>query len=865
MIVNTEVEQTSDDRDAAARRVSAMTEYCATLPRPVVASPPMIRREALTNGTLTARSPATIVALLVAVAVAAVALLPAGASASAGRSKPDPFGTVTIRRTAFGVPHILARSYAGAGYGYGFAFAQDNLCTMAEDYVTVAGQRSRFFGPNGTYEQRGNGTTVNNLDSDFYWRQIDASGIIDRLVATRPPLGPGPEVRSLLNGYVAGYNRYLRSVGGSRGVPDPRCRGRAWVRPITAEDAYRRIYQLLEIASGNVVIEGIAQAKPPAATAASAAGATRLDANGLVSAVRRYRAASTDGSNAVAVGRAGTRDRRHGLLLGNPHFPWIGTERFYQAQLTIPGRLDVEGVSLYGSPLILIGHTRTMAWSHTVSTAFRFTPYELKLASGNPTSYMVDGRAVPMTKRTISVVVRGPNGALSRVQRTLYSTRWGPMITGLMGFNLPWSSTTAFAFADANAQNFRFVNHFFATNRARSVPEELRILRRYEGLPWVNTIAADRDGRTLYADIGTVPNVSNAMAARCNTAIGSVAFSQLGLPILDGSRSSCAWPNDRRAAAPGIMPPHKLPYLLRSDYVTNSNDSYWLANPAHPLEGFARIIGSERSARSLRTRIGLIMTKARIDGTDGLGPAGFTRADMQRMVFSNRQYAGELMRPALVALCRSLPGGQAPTTSGATVAVGDACDVLARWDLRENLGSRGAVLFRRFLDHAFQSSGSVFSTPFSVTDPVNTPNTLNTGNPDVAKSLGDAIADLRSAGLPMGVTVGQVQYVTRAGRRIPIHGGVGDPNGQFNAIWTDFNNKRFTEPVGGSSYVQVVTWNRGPCPDAATILTYSQSENPRSPHHSDQTRLFSAKRWVPERFCQADVRRHTISMTVLRP
>jgi len=801
---------------------------------------------------------ATIVAALLVTAVAAVTLLPASASAGGG------FGTVTIRRTAHGIPHITARTFAGVGYGYGFAFAQDNLCTMAEDYVTVAGQRSRWFGPDGTYEQRGNGTTVKNLDSDFYWRAIDSSGIIDRLVAKRPPLGPGPEVRSMLSGYVAGYNRYLRSVGGSRGVPDPRCRGKAWVRPITNDDAYRRIYQLLEIASGNVVIEGITNAKPPAAAAASAAAAP-LNAHRLVDAVRRYQAADRDGSNAVAVGRAGTRDRRHGLLLGNPHFPWIGTERFYQAQLTIPGRLDVEGASLYGSPLILIGHTRTLAWSHTVSTAFRFTPYELKLAPGNPTSYMVDGKTERMSTRTIAVRVRGAGGRLTTVRRTLYSTRWGPVITGLMGFQLPWSSTTAFAFADANANNFRFINHFFYTNQARSVPQELAILRRYQGLPWVNTIAADRDGRALYADIGTVPNVSNAMAARCNTAIGSVAFSQLGLPILDGSRASCAWPNDPRAAAPGIMPPQQMPYLLRSDYVTNSNDSYWLANPAHPLEGFARIIGDERAARTLRTRIGLIMTKARIDGTDRLGPAGFTRADMQRMVFSNRSYPGELMRPALVTLCRSFPGGQAPTTGGGTVAVGDACDVLARWDLHENLGSRGAVLFRRFLDHAFQSKQTIWTTPFSVGDPVNTPRGLNTANPDVSSALGDAIKDLRAAGLPLDVAVGRAQYLTRRGRRIPIHGGVGDPNGQFNAIWTSFERNRFTEPVGGSSYVQVVTWNRGRCPDAATILTYSQSENPRSRWYADQTRLFSAKRWVPDRFCAADVRRHTISTTVLRP
>ena len=70
--------------------------------------------------------------------------------------------------------------------------------------------------------------------------------------------------------------------------------------------------------------------------------------------------------------------------------------------------------------------------------------------------------------------------------------------------------------------------------------------------------------------------------------------------------------------------------------------------------------------------------------------------------------------------------------------------------------------------------------------------------------------------------------------------------------------------AGGSSYVQAVTWNDGPCPDAATILTYSQSANPRSPFFADQGPLFSRKQWVPVRFCRRDVIRHTLSTTVLR-
>lgn len=40
------------------------------------------------------------------------------------------------------------------------------------------------------------------------------------------------------------------------------------------------------------------------------------------------------------------------------------------------------------------------------------------------------------------------------------------------------------------------------------------------------------------------------------------------------------------------------------------------------------------------------------------------------------------------------------------------------------------------------------------------------------------------------------------------------------------------------------------CPVARTLLTYAQSSDPTSPHHADQTRLFSGERWVTSRLCE---------------
>jgi acyl-homoserine-lactone acylase len=769
---------------------------------------------------------------------------------------------VTVTRTTGGIPHITGANFGDVGYGYGFSFAQDNLCVMANDYVTVEGQRSRYFGPTASYQQRGNGVTVDNLDSDIFWTEVRNSGIVSRLASQRPPLGPTADLRAGVAGYVAGYNAYLRRIGGTNGVKDKACHGKPWVRPITVNEAYLRFYQLVLLASSDVLIPGIAEATAPSATNPVSATFNAKKAGTLI-AEKWQRANGDLGSNAVAVGSAGARDHKHGVLLGNPHFPWIGTERFYDAQIHVPGKVNVTGASLFGVPLVLIGHNQWIAWSHTVSTAFRFTPYELTLVPGHPTEYMYDGKPTAMQARPVTVT-ETVDGQQVTIQHTVWWTRYGPMINQIEGIPLPWTAATGFTFRDANATNFRIFNHFLATDEAHSAKQELKILKKYEGIPWVNTIVADKTGHALYADIGTIPNVPNSLVSECDTAVGQVTYKLLGLPVLNGNTSKCNWRTDKGAAAPGIFGAQHLPHLFRRDYVTNSNDSYWLSNPHHPLTGFARIIGTEGTPRSLRTRIGLIMTQDRVSGIGE--KKGFTLRAMQDMVFSNRQYAGEMMRAPLVKLCKTFEGaGVIPSTSG-VVKVGDACTVLAKWDLHENAHSKGAILFRRFFDNlsgsgvvatvsAYANLTPYFKTSFNKSDPVNTPSGLSTADPQVALALGDAISDLRKAHLPLGVAVDKVQGIHKNGTFIPIQGGEGDPNGEFDAIYAPWiAGKGLGDVDDGSSFVQAVTWKTGDhCPLARTILTYSESTDPTNPHYADQTRMFSKKQWIHDRFCQAAI------------
>ena len=478
-----------------------------------------------------------------------------------------------IRYTEYGVPHITARDFPGLGYGYGYAAATDNVCLLAEHYLTVGAQRSRYLGPdapaNTAYLD-----VPDNLASDLYFQQVNDSGVVERAVAGRH--GPRREVREIVRGYVAGYNRYLRE----NRITDPACRGAAWVRPITETDVYRHFYAVTTYGGLGQVAGAVVAATPP--TAPSTPAPIPPDA------VARVRAALDDtdmGSNAIAVGSDGTANGR-GLLLGNPHFPWHGQRRFWQSQLTVPGRMDVSGASLLGLPLVQIGFNRDVAWSHTVSTATTFGLYQLTLTPGDPTSYLVDGRAEKMTSRRVSVRVRNADGSVGTATRTLYSTRYGPVLSPVFGVPLDWTTTTAYAFRDANHGNLRGLDTWFELGRTTSTRDVVRVLTRTQGVPWVNTIATDRSGRALYADIQVVPHVTDELAARCSTPLGQLLFPAAGISVLDGTRRDCAWGTDRDAVVPGIFGPSRLPVLTRTDYVENSNDSAWLSNPHQPITGY---------------------------------------------------------------------------------------------------------------------------------------------------------------------------------------------------------------------------------------------------------------------------------------
>jgi acyl-homoserine-lactone acylase len=347
-------------------------------------------------------------------------------------------------------------------------------------------------------------------------------------------------------------------------------------------------------------------------------------------------------------------------------------------------------------------------------------------------------------------------------------------------------------------------------------------------------IAADAAGTALYADHSVVPRVTDELAAACVNPLFRPVYTASGIAILDGSRSACELGTDPDAAAPGILGPSRLPVRVRTDYVTNSNDSYWLANPEAPLTGFPRIIGDEGTPRSLRTRLGILQVQERLAGTDGLRGRGFTTGRLWQVLFSNRVHGGELVRDDLVALCAANP--VATASDGTTVNLAAACDALRGWDLRADVGSRGTQLFREFA----LAGGLRFADAFDPADPVRTPRLLAVADPAVLRALADAVH--RLDGVSLDAPLGSVQTEPRGAERIPIPGDRGN-TGAFNVITADLvPGIGYPKITHGTSYVMAVRLGRG-APSGRQLLSYSQSTDPTSPYYADQTRRYSREGW----------------------
>ncbi|MCX7169104.1 MAG: penicillin acylase family protein, partial [Proteobacteria bacterium] len=414
------------------------------------------------------------------------------------------------------------------------------------------------------------------------------------------------------------------------------------------------------------------------------------------------------------------------------------------------------------------------------------------------TSYLVDGQSVKMTSRTVSIQVRTADGSLQPKTQTVWSTLWGPVVV-VPRAGLNWTAKTAYALKDANLGNMRATDSSLGFGRARNV-QELRDAMRNIGTPWVNTLAADRHGNALYADVSVVPDVDEAHLQRCAPSKPAAALlPAAGLVVLDGSKSDCDWRHDPVSPVPGLIPMERMPIAIRSDWVHNSNDGFLYTNPQQKWSGISPLVGNASVTRP-RTRAGLT------EIPELLARGKVTPEAVQRQLFENRNFMAGGVVPDLLAACDHAPTAEAR----------DGCTALRGWDRANNLESRGAHLFREFWRTARTVPG-VHRLAFDPAQPATTPAGLKMNDAAVAAKIWDTLATavkaVRAAGFALDAPLGEVQRPLITDEAIALHGGdefEGVLNNLGNQFAPGITAKGLTIDYG-TSYVQSVTFDdRGP-------------------------------------------------------
>ncbi len=583
---------------------------------------------------------------------------------SAAGALPGLGAAVEVRYDTRGVPHIFAASEEDAIRALGYVVARDRLFQMELQARAGAGTLTELVGKAA-------------LAADSEPRALGMPRGAEQKLAA---MAPGSLGRRLLDAYADGVNAYLDHASPAEWPVEYKLLGRRPTRwtPLHSLNLYARMGHTLAYLDGErdrlaaraLVGEAAARALFPEHTPIqepiqpNGAGMSRIDplripAPGAVDSVAmalldhlpstmRSRddaeVSRLFASNNWAVAPSRSRSA-HALLAGDPHLGLTLPSIWYEAHLVVPGKLDVYGVTIPGSPGIVIGFTRDVAWSLTNTGADVLDFYRETVDDQvHPTKYLVDDTWKELERR--EELYRDKSGSVLRVDTVRFTHR-GP----LQRLNKEWVSMRWTVNEPSD-----LVSAFYHASHATTAADFLDVFARDYFAPAQNVIVADRGGTIAIRSTGHYPL----------RPAGSD-----GLSILDGSTSASDWT--------GYWPVSQYPQAMNppQGFLASANQEPIDPQQAPAYLGYDAAYEPWRALqinRLLRANDKVTLDDMRRFQTD----PGSVRAD----------WFVPYMRNAAAAV---LARGAAPQD----LAVADS--ILGAWDRRYTVGNNGAILFETAL------------------------------------------------------------------------------------------------------------------------------------------------------------------------
>ena len=470
--------------------------------------------------------------------------LPSSVSGLPGLSAP-----VELLLDDRGVPHIFASTEVDAYRALGWIVARDRLFQLELTSRATAGTLAELLG-------------ARLLEADRATRALGLAHAADRKFARLDSTSPG---RRAIMAYADGVNAWIEGMGPADLPVEYRLLGkrpRRW-RPeytmylfanmgltLAGEDPAQprlAVQSLVGQAAAEALVPlnspvqepiqpnggaaprfALAPLPPPGApdSEATLALSLRRDLARGSSAERDEDGAGVLGSNNWAVAPSRTRDGQ-ALLAGDPHLRLTLPSIWYEAHLVVPGRLDVAGVTLPGSPGVTIGFNREVAWTFTNTGSDVLDLYrETVDHPTSPTRYRLDGAWRPLG---LSVeTYHDPAGRVLAVD-TIRFTHRGPMRQA-QGHWLSMRWTVL--------EVSREIDVFGRAVAASSAEDWLDAMREYL-VPTQNGLVADRRGTIAVRSSGWYPLRPGGR----------------GDLIFDGSTSASDWT--------GRLPVEQYPFSIR--------------------------------------------------------------------------------------------------------------------------------------------------------------------------------------------------------------------------------------------------------------------------------------------------------------
>jgi len=186
------------------------------------------------------------------------------------------------------------------------------------------------------------------------------------------------------------------------------------------------------------------------------------------------------------------------VLVSEPRTPVTNPSLFYEFHIC--GKtFNARGIGVAGSPVILIGFNRHVAWGVTALGADQADLFRLKTDAEHPDQYQFDGRWRKMDVRREEIRVKGQRSQSLVVRQT----HLGPIINAF-AFARPGDPPVALKRVPICEPQRETIRGGMAMLRARDVHEFYRALGDWR-FPSANVVFGDRQGRIGFSLVGAIP------------------------------------------------------------------------------------------------------------------------------------------------------------------------------------------------------------------------------------------------------------------------------------------------------------------------------------------------------------------------